>query len=86
MAQLKLNELRNCAVRARTYRFLALIFVLVGVLLFSYMYTTKIQGHFAEALQNPFTVTIFVLPFLPAFFLSWLASQYEKKFDELKKD
>jgi hypothetical protein len=85
MSQLKPNELRNCAVKARTYRLFALIFVLVGILLFSYMYTTKLQGRFAQAIQDPFTITIFLLPFLPAFFLSWLASGYEKKFDELVK-
>lgn len=85
MAQVKPNAARDCAMKARVYRLLALMFVLVGILLFAYIYTTKIQGNFAEAIKDPYVITIFIVPFLPAAFLSWLASRQEEKFDKLTK-
>ena len=76
------NEARRLAVRARAYRSMALLFVVVGILVFANLYTSKIQGHFLEAIQDPFTITVFLFPFIPAAFLSWIAGVYEKKYDE----
>jgi hypothetical protein len=85
MAIAKPNEARDLAIKARAYRFVAIIFVLIGLMLFAYMYSTKIQGNFQVLLHNPFLVSIFILPFLPAVFLSLLASHNEKKFEEVMK-
>ena len=82
MSKEKPNEARRLAVRARAYRTIALLFVIVGILIFANLYTSKVQGHFLQAIQDPFVITIFLFPFIPAAFLSWIASIYEKKYDK----
>jgi hypothetical protein len=82
MSKQKSNEARRLAMKARVYRSIALLFVIVGILIFAHLYTSKVQGHFLKAIQDPFTITIFLFPFIPAVFLSWIANVYEKKYDQ----
>lgn len=81
----KPNPARDLAVRVSVYRLVAILFVLVGILLFAYIYSTKIQGHFAAAMRDPYTILVFVFPFVPAAFLSWRATVCERKFNELMR-
>ncbi len=65
--------------KARVYRVFAMVFVIVGLLVFIQLYLTKVEGRLAEAIRDPFMVTIFLVPFLPAAVLSLLATRLERK-------
>ncbi len=57
-----------------------MVFVVLGLVVFMVLYVANIEGKMMEALKNPFTLAIFIVPFLPAAFLSWLADRNERKY------
>lgn len=71
---------RELVIKARIYRFLALIFAFVGLAIFVVMFLRHVEGSFLSSLTNPFVVTMIIFPFLPAAALSFMASRLERKY------
>lgn len=72
-------------IRAKLYKATALLFVVLGLVVFMGLYFANISGRLMEALRDPTTLVIFVFPFLPAAFLSWLSAKNEKKYEKLSQ-
>ena len=70
-------------IRAKFYRTFSLIFVVLGIIIFSFLYVANVDGRLIAALKNPFTLGIFIIPFLPAAVLSFLAARNEKRYYKL---
>ncbi len=70
-------------VKAKLYRFVSLLFITIGILIFCVMYVENVEGRLFEALKNPMTIAIFLIPFLPAAVLSLMADSAEKKYKAL---
>ncbi|MBL8637667.1 MAG: hypothetical protein JNN09_04140 [Alphaproteobacteria bacterium] len=68
--------------KAKVYRFASLLFVTIGIILFCVMYVKNVDGRLVEALRNPLTIFIFLVPFVPAAVLSFLADRAEKKYSD----
>ena len=66
--------------KSKFYKGAALVFVVLGLVIFMILYVANIEGHMMEALKNPFTIFIVVVPFMPAAVLSLLADKNEKKY------
>ncbi|QQG37457.1 MAG: hypothetical protein HYS17_10060 [Micavibrio aeruginosavorus] len=73
-------QARALLMKSKIYRLLALIFAFTGLLIFVVLYLRNIEGHFFEALRQPVTVAIILVPFLPAIVLSILGQKAEKAF------
>lgn len=58
----------------------ALAFAVLGLLLFGVIYSRHAGGNALAALKDIRTVTIILVPFLPAAALSFIANRAEKKF------
>ncbi|MBI2234726.1 MAG: hypothetical protein HYU57_07070 [Micavibrio aeruginosavorus] len=71
---------RELVLKARIYRICALIFALVGLIMFVMLYMRHVEGSFLSSLTNPFIITIVVVPFLPAVVLSILAGRLEREY------
>lgn len=69
--------------KAKVYRFASLLFVTIGIVLFCVMYVKNVDGRLVEALRNPLTIFIFLIPFVPAAVLSLLADRAEKKYSNV---
>ena len=76
---------RALLIKSRLYRYFALAFALMGVVIFIFLYFRHIEGNLVQALQSPSIIAIIVVPFLPAFVLSLLAQNLERKFARLGK-
>ena len=76
---------RSLLIKSRLYRFFALTFALMGVVVFMYLYLVHVEGQLFEALRDPFIIVIIVMPFLPAIVLSLMAQKLERKFKKLGK-
>lgn len=70
---------REYILKAKLYRFVSLIFITIGVLVFCVMYIQNVEGRLLEALRDPMTVSIFLIPFVPAAVLTILADKNERK-------
>ncbi len=70
-------------IKAKLYRFMSLVFVTLGVFVFCVLYVQNIEGKLVEALKNPMTIAIFLVPFFPAAVLSFLADSAEKKYKKM---
>jgi hypothetical protein len=46
------------------------------------MYVKNVDGRLVEALRNPLTIFVFLVPFVPAAVLSFLADRAEKRYSE----
>ncbi len=71
---------KELIIRAKFYRATSLIFVVLGLVIFMILYVGNIEGRLLDALKDPFTIGVFLIPFLPAAVLSWLADRNEKKY------
>lgn len=72
-------------VKSKLYRFMSLLFVTLGIFIFCALYIQNVEGRLLEALKDPMTVFIFLLPFIPAAVLTMLADSAEKKFKDMTK-
>jgi len=70
-------------IKAKLYRFVSLLFVSLGIFIFCAMYVQNVQGRLLEALKDPMTITIFLIPFFPAAVLTYLADGAEKKYRKM---
>lgn len=64
---------------------MSLLFVTLGIFIFCALYIQNVEGRLVEALKDPMTVFIFLLPFIPAAVLTMLADSAEKKFKKMMK-
>lgn len=71
---------RELLIKSKLYRTFSLIFVTIGIFLFCFMYVSNVNGRLMEALRDPFTILTFLIPFLPAAVLTWVADRFEKKY------
>ncbi len=76
-------QARELLLRSKIYRFVALIFAGVGVLIFAWLYFKWFDGDLMEAATSVSTIFIIIIPFLPAFVLSSMAAGAEKKLAKL---
>ncbi len=72
-------------IKSKLYRFMSLLFVTLGIFIFCALYIQNVEGRLVEALKDPMTVFIFLLPFVPAAVLTILADSAEKKFKDMTK-
>ena len=70
-------------IKAKFYRAVSMVFVVLGLIIFMILYVANVEGHLIEALKNPFTLGMFIIPFLPAAVLSIIADKNEKKYIKL---
>lgn len=70
-------------IRSKFYRGVSMVFVALGLVVFMFLYIANVEGRLMEALKNPFTIGMFIVPFLPAAVLSILADRNEKKYIKL---
>lgn len=81
MAKTPTNS-KEYLVRAKLYKAVSMAFLVLGLIVFMILYIAKIEGRLMEALRDPTTLVIFIFPFLPAAFLSWLSGKNEKKYEK----
>lgn len=74
---------RSLLIKSRLYRFFALVFALMGVVVFMFLYFRHVEGQLLEALRDPSIIAIVVIPFLPAVVLSLMAQRLERQFMKL---
>lgn len=67
-------------IKAKIYRFFAIIFAVMGAVIFMLLYFRHLDGRMMEALTDIRTVFIVLIPFLPAITLASLAARTESKF------
>ncbi len=79
------TENRLLLQKAKLYRTFSLVFVTVGIFVFCFMYINNVDGRLMQALRDPFTIGIFMIPFLPAAVLTFIADRFEKKYLEATK-
>ncbi len=70
-------------IKSKFYRAVSLVFVVLGLVVFMIIYVSTVEGRIMEALKNPFTIGMFIIPFLPAAVLSIMADRNEKKYHKL---
>lgn len=70
-------------IKAKFYRVVSMIFVALGLVVFMILYVNTVEGRVMEALKNPMTLGMFIVPFLPAAVLSIIADKNEKKYIKL---
>lgn len=84
------DSVKKLYVKAKLYRFMALLMALCGLGLFVFLYVKLTGGDVMVALQNPHFILFILFPFLPAAFMSWLAERLDRqtlvKFEEMMKD
>lgn len=73
------KKARELLLKAKVYRFFAAAFAMAGVAVFLILYFKHVEGRLLEALTEPATIGIVLVPFLPAVILSWKASKIESK-------
>ena len=61
-------------------RVFAFVTAFVGLIIFSILYFRIIEGRLHEALSDPRTIAIVLMPFLPAVVISILAERARAKF------
>lgn len=55
----------------------------MGIFVFCILYIKNVEGRFFDAIRDPLTISVFLIPFIPAAFLSWLADRNEKKYEKV---
>jgi hypothetical protein len=79
---------REFLIKSKLYRFLALVFACVGVLIFIFLCfrQEEADGNFLEALSDPVTITFIIFPFAPSLALTFMARRAERKLRESLKE
>lgn len=62
---------------------MSLLFVTLGIFIFCILYIQNVEGRLVDALKDPFTIIIFLFPFVPAAVLTMLADSAEKKYRQM---
>ncbi len=70
---------RDMLRQARAYEIFGTFFALAGLLTFIILYVRNIEGRLFEAIANPSTLLMIVMPFLPSVVLTNKAKALRKK-------
>ncbi|PJB71767.1 MAG: hypothetical protein CO093_04455 [Alphaproteobacteria bacterium CG_4_9_14_3_um_filter_47_13] len=76
-------QARELLLRSRIYRFVALCFAAIGLVIFIILYFRVIDGDIMQALRKPSFIVITIVPFLPAFILSRMSIRAGNKLMKL---
>jgi len=79
------QQARELLLQARTYKIMAKIFVVAGLIVFVTLYIKNVEGDLLASLRHPSIVLMLLIPFLPAIVLSWKAQKTEKKLFSILK-
>lgn len=71
---------RQYLIKSKVYRTASLLFVTLGIFIFCILFVKNVSGRVTEAMREPATILIFLIPFLPAAVLTLLADRFEKKY------
>lgn len=71
---------RELIIKARIYRFLGLVFAILGLVMLIALFMRNVEGSLFSSLTNPYIVVMILFPFLPAIVLSMRARSFEKKY------
>jgi len=82
MSKLSERELQQLKIKAGTYKILMGVFAVVGLIVFLILYVKNIEGHITEALKQPSTILMIVIPFIPAIVFSF---KYNKVIKQMTK-
>ncbi len=77
------RQARELLVKAKTYGVLAWVFALAGFAVFVALYIRHLDGRLLEALADPATILIVLVPFLPAIVLSFKASKAQRSLRDM---
>jgi FtsH-binding integral membrane protein len=80
---------REFLIKSKLYRFLALVFACVGVVVFIGLYAQQSKqdgGGFLDILRDPVLIVLMIFPFVPAIVLSLMARRSERKLAEILKE
>lgn len=70
-------------IKSKLYRFVSLLFITIGIFVFCVMYVQNVEGKLMQALKDPMIISVFLIPFIPAAVLSFLADSAEKKYKQM---
>lgn len=76
---------RSLLIKSRIYRFFALAFALMGLVVFIMLFFRHIEGQLFAALRDPSIIAMITIPFLPAVVFSLMAQKTEQQFARLGK-
>lgn len=76
-------EAREYLMKSKIYRFMAMTFAAIGVLVFMYIIYKMANGDPMRVLENPATIAFVFIPFLPAIVLAMSADRAEKRLTAL---
>lgn len=79
---------REYLIKSKLYRFLALVFACVGVLVFCFQYFehSRSEGDsMFNMLRDPSIIILLIFPFVPAIVLSFMAQRAERKLQDFLK-
>ncbi|MFA7276143.1 MAG: hypothetical protein WC043_05015 [Pseudobdellovibrionaceae bacterium] len=79
----KNKDPREYLIKSKLYRVASYFFVAVGIFVFGVFYVKNIEGRLFDALRDPATISLFIIPFVPAVALTFLADRAEKKYRAL---
>jgi hypothetical protein len=79
----KKDQAKQLLLQARIYRWIALAMGFAGVCIFGFVYFDSIQGHVLEALMDPGTIGVVLIPFVPAVVFIYMAGGVEAKLDDV---
>ena len=79
-------QAKKLLIKARLYKFVAVLLALMGVVIFVYQYMQHIDGQLLEVMASPRPVLILLLPFLPSAILSWISIRCSRKAYAIMKE
>ncbi len=69
--------------KGRVYRFLAIVFAIVGAAIFAVIFQMQAEGNIQKAVTDPIVVGMILLPFIPAALLSFISGRCNDKLRDL---
>jgi O-antigen/teichoic acid export membrane protein len=79
------HQARELYLKSKIYRFFAILFAGVGLLVFANIYFVFSDGNFFKAISDPFFIVLIIFPFVPTIILSMMATRYERKLADFFK-
>ena len=65
--------------KAKIYRAIALMFFVLGMVVFSLLYQKEFAQDFSKALRNPLMIVLLIFPFMPAIVFTLITRRLEIK-------
>ena len=86
MSTIDKAEARQLLIKSKFYRAFAMVFAVLGLVVFGILYSVTLEGNIFNALESPSSLIMLVFPFLPAIFLTWKSGKMEDKAQEFFSD